>query len=552
MPLRVRDKQLIRGNQPHGRYGRLPWSRPFTLTAAAAGAAIALTAAACSSGGTVSGGAASGGPASGSPSSGGAAPAAPAAALSWHSCTAQGAKAQCASLRVPLDYSHPGGRMITLALSRVQATAPRAKRQGVLLVNPGGPGGSGLSLAGSVASELDPQVAAEYDIIGFDPRGVGSSSPALHCDPGFFHGVRPDYIPASQAAELVLENRAKTYAADCAKRFGWLLPHMTTADVARDMDAIRAALGQQKISYFAYSYGTYIGEVYATLFPHRIRRMVLDSTVGPDGVWYADNIGQDYAFQGRMNAFFGWVARYNSVYHLGSPAAAVRQAWYRVRTRLTTHPISGPSGPMIGPDEYDDTFLQGGYQDGLWPPLATALAAYYHTGSVRQVISQYDIYGTQNENQFAVYNAVQCSDVNWPRHWAKWNADTRRVYRTAPFEAWDNAWFNAACAFWPVKGPAHPMQIKGSGLPGILMLQGSLDPATPYAGAMQAHRLLPSSRIVVVRGGGNHGQSLSYPPNTCVNGYLNRYLATGALPQAGGAGAVNATCATLPPPPPGG
>jgi len=548
MPLRLRDEQPIRGDQLRRRT-RLPWSRPsrpLPSLAAAAGAAIAVTAAACSS---------AGGSLSPAGTPGASAPASQGSALSWHACAAQaaqGARMQCSSLRVPLDYRHPGGRSITLALSRVPAIAPPAQRQGVLLVNPGGPGGSGLGLAGTVASQLGPRVAAQYDIIGFDPRGVGSSTPALHCDPGFFHRPRPDYIPASRAAERVLEGRAKAYAADCEKRFGWLLPYMTTADVARDVDAIRAALGQQKINYFAYSYGTYIGEVYATLFPQRVRRMVLDSTVGPGGVWYADNIAQDYAFQGRMNAFFAWVARYSGVYHLGAAAAAVRQAWYRVRTRLETHPIDGAHGPLIGPDEFDDTFLQGGYQDTLWPGLATALAAYYHTGSVRQVIGQYGLYGTQNENEFAVYNAVQCSDVNWPRNWAKWDADTRRVYRTAPFEAWDNAWFNAACAFWPVKAPAHPMQITGRGLPGILMLQGTLDPATPYAGALQAHRLLPSSRIVVVQGGGNHGQSLSFPANTCVDGYLNRYLATGTLPPAGAAGAVNATCPTLPPPPPGG
>ncbi len=154
----------------------------------------------------------------------------------------------------------------------------------------------------------------------------------------------------------------------------------------------------------------------------------------------------------------------------------------------------------------------------------------------------------QGENEFAVYNAVECSDVNWPRNWARWNSDTRRVYRTAPFQAWDNAWFNAACAYWPVRGPAHPLHIKGAGLPGILMLQGTLDAATPYAGAQAAHRLLPSARMVVVEGGGNHGQSLAQPPNSCVDGYLNRYLATGALPDR--PGLVNATCPALPPPPP--
>jgi pimeloyl-ACP methyl ester carboxylesterase len=123
------------------------------------------------------------------------------------------------------------------------------------------------------------------------------------------------------------------------------------------------------------------------------------------------------------------------------------------------------------------------------------------------------------------------------------------VYASAPFEAWDNTWFNAACAFWPVHGPARPLQIKGTGLPGILMLQGTLDPATPYAGAQRAHRLLPSARMVVVEGGGNHGQFLAQPPDTCANGYLNRYLATGALPAR--AGLVNAVCPAVPVPDPG-
>jgi pimeloyl-ACP methyl ester carboxylesterase len=143
---------------------------------------------------------------------------------------------------------------------------------------------------------------------------------------------------------------------------------------------------------------------------------------------------------------------------------------------------------------------------------------------------------------------VECSDVNWPRRWARWHADTRKVFATAPFEAWGNAWFNAACAFWPVRGPARPMKIGHAGLPPILMLQGSLDPATPYAGALVARRHLPTARMVVVTGGGNHGQSLASPPNECVNGYLNRYLATGRLPA--GSGLVSATCPASPDPVP--
>jgi pimeloyl-ACP methyl ester carboxylesterase len=453
---------------------------------------------------------------------------------------------ECASLPVPLDYRHPAGRKINLALSMVPATAPASQQQGDLLVNPGGPGGSGRSLAAVVAYGLDHAVAADYNIIGFDPRGVGASVPALHCDPSFFTGARPNYIPASHAAEQMLIGRARAYAADCEHRYGWLLPYMTTVDAAKDMDSIRAALGQSKISYFAYSYGTYLGQVYATLFPHRVRRMVLDSTVDPAGAWYADNIAQDYAFEARMQAFFSWVASHDRTFGLGSTRAQVQAAWYRARADLATHPIIGSHGPMIGPDEYDDTFLQGGYANSLWPGLASALAFYLHSGSTGRVVSEYRAVGLQNENEFAVYNAVECSDVNWPRNWAKWNADTRHVYATAPFEAWDNAWFNAACAFWPVHGPARPLRIQGAGLPGILMIQGTLDAATPYAGAQVAHRALPSARMVVVEGGGNHGQSLSQPPSTCVNGYLNAYLATGALPRH--PGLVNATCPALPAP----
>ncbi len=468
--------------------------------------------------------------------------------LHWHACAGQLAQEgvpQCTTLSVPVNYAQPGGRHISLALDMVPATAPKSRQQGVLLVNPGGPGGDGLPLAAETAAGLSPGVAAEYDIVGFDPRGVGSSVPSLSCDRNFFAGVRPNYIPASPAAEQVLVNRAKTYAADCGQKYGWLLPSMTSANTARDMDAIRAAFGVSKISYFAFSYGTYMGQVYATLFPDRVRRMVLDSVVDPTGVWYADNVQQDYAFQGRMAAFFAWTAKYNGTYHLGTTGAQVQKAWYRARNQLLAHPVDR----MIGADEFDDTFLQGGYLDQLWPGLAQALSSYLNAGQTADLIAQYQSNGVQGENEFAVYNAVQCADVSWPRNWSFWDSDTKRVYAQAPFQAWDNAWFNAACAFWPVKGPAKPLQISGAGLPGILMLQGTLDPATPYAGAQNAHKLLPSARMVVVEGGGNHGQSMEQPSNSCVQGYLNAYLGTGALPSA--PGLVNARCPAVPAPTPG-
>jgi pimeloyl-ACP methyl ester carboxylesterase len=276
--------------------------------------------------------------------------------------------------------------------------------------------------------------------------------------------------------------------------------------------------------------------------------MVLDSTVDPAGAWYADNISQDYAFQGRLNAFFAWIAKYDSQYHLGSTQAQVQASYNRIRAKVESKPINGPDGPMIGEDELDDTIIYSGYTNETWPSFAQALSDYLGNGSAGGLISAYQQFGIQPENTFAVYNAVECGDVNWPRSWARWQADTERVYQTAPFQAWDNAWFNAACAFWPVKGPDKPFQVDGSKLPPVLMLQGTLDPATPYAGAQNAHRLLPTARMVVVQGGGNHGQSLATPPDDCVQGYLTGYLSTGALPDK--PGLVNATCAPTPDPSP--
>ena len=522
--------------------------RAVTRVATLCALTLAAALTACSSG--------TAGPApaaSGSAGSGTGTPAVvPAAStLHWQPCGGQLAGMECTSMQVPLNSADPNGRKISIALSMVPATAPRSQQQGVLFVNPGGPGEPGRSLAGVVATGLNPQVAADYDIVGFDPRGVGGSVPALSCDPSFYSGAQPDYIPANAATEQVLINRAKTYATDCEQRFGWLLPYMTSENMARDMDQMRQAFGVQKINYYGFSWGTYLGQVYGTLFPGHVRRMVLDSTVDPTGAWYADNISQDYAFQARLNAFYAWTAQYDSVYNLGSTPADVQSAFARARSQLTANPVSGPDGQPIGPDEFDDTYLIGGYLNTTWPGLAQALSQYINTGSSSGLVTQYEEWGTQQEDEpvQAVYTAVECADVNWPRNWSKWQADATRVYKTAPFMAWDNTWDNASCAFWPVKGPAQPFKVNGAGLPPVLMLQGTLDAATPYAGAQNAHKLLPSARMVVVEGGGNHGQSMESPPNTCIQNYLNNYLASGVVPNA--PGLVNATCAAVPDPTPG-
>src|SRR5215468_2677978 len=226
-----------------------PWGKMEVMScsrraAIAAVVLAALAVTACSSGGSAPASrAAPGGTSTGGASTGdgtGTPAIVPhASTLRWHPCTGQLAGMQCGTVQVPADYANPNGRKLTLALSMVPATAPKSQQQGVLLVNPGGPGAVGRWLAGTVAAGINRRVAASYDIVGFDPRGVGASVPALSCDPGFFARVRPDYIPANAAAEQVLVNRAKAYAADCGQKYGWLLPLMTTQTTARDIDAIR-------------------------------------------------------------------------------------------------------------------------------------------------------------------------------------------------------------------------------------------------------------------------------------------------------------------------
>ncbi|MGV9453561.1 alpha/beta hydrolase [Streptomyces sp. NPDC003635] len=467
----------------------------------------------------------------------------PAPKLAWKNCgTTTYPKLQCASLKVPLDHTNPHGRKITLALSRVPHTAK--KYQGPLLVNPGGPGGSGLTLAGFVASTLPKEVAAQYDVIGFDPRGVGKSKPALDCRPGHFAPVRPDSVPSTRAIEKANLKRAHAFAKACADRHADLLPYINTVSTVQDMDWIRHAVGAERINYFGYSYGTYLGAVYAKLYPERVRRLVLDSVVDPTGVWYEDNLAQDYAFNDRHLAFMAWVAKHHATYKLGTDPAKIEKKWYAMRAALAKKPAGG----KVGPAELEETFLPGGYYNGYWPYLAEAFAAYVGDRNTDPLVEAYDNFAAVDaagDNGYSVYTSVQCRDADWPRDWRQWRDDNWAVYAKAPFMAWSNAWYNAPCAFWST-GSLHPVNVANGDLPPVLLFQATGDAATPYHGAVTVHRMLHRSSLVVEQGGQNHGISLS--GNACLDKHLARYLTDGTVPRGGGE--VDAVCDALPDPKP--
>ncbi|WP_327165069.1 alpha/beta hydrolase [Streptomyces zaomyceticus] len=465
--------------------------------------------------------------------------------LAWTDCASKAyPELQCATLEVPLDHDDPAGRTVTLALTRIQHTAETF--QGPLLVNPGGPGGSGRGMAGYVAASLPPKVAAEYDVIGFDPRGVGESEPALDCKPGHFAPVRPDSVPSGAASERTAVERAQSFAEACGKKYADVLPYIDTVSTARDMDLIRRALDAEKINYLGYSYGTYLGAVYARLHPDRVRRMALDSVVNPHGVWYEDNIAQDYAFDTRHKDFMAWVAEHDAAYGLGTDPAAVEAAWYRMRDALR----AAPAGGKVGPGELEDTFLPGGYYDGYWPRLAKAFSAYVNDADAVPLTEAYERYGEADpaaDNGYSVYTSVQCRDAAWPRDWSVWRKDSWDVHAKAPFSTWNNAWYNAPCAFWPVESLTPP-EVANDQVPPVLILQATDDAATPYEGGVALHRLMRGSSLVVEEGGGNHGVSLG--GNDCLDEHLATYLADGKVPRAEGDSEVDAVCAALPAPTP--
>ena len=483
-----------------------------------------------------------------------AAPAASAASITWGPCSDPSLKAvhaQCGFLKVPLDYSHPNGARISLAVSRIRHTSPASKYQGIILTNPGGPGGSGLNLNAFLVPALRSEklkngtaAADDYDWIGFDPRGVGSSVPALSCQPNYFSPDRPNYVPTSAALVQTWLKRSKAYATACAKKNGPLLDHMTTIDAARDMDSIRAALGQKQITYYGFSYGTYLGQVYSTLFPSHVRRMILDSNVDPLRVWYAANLDQDIAFNRNIKIWFGWVAKYNKIYKLGATEAAVEKLFYSEEAKLLKHPAGG----VIGPDEWVDVFLYAGYYEQTWLQLGSAFAGFVHKNDWKTVQALYEGDDTPgNDNGFAVYNAVQCTDVQWPLSWAKWAHDNWAVYKKAPFETWSNAWFNAPCLYWPAPA-GKPLHINGKHTSSALLIDETLDAATPFPGSLEVRKLYPNAVLLAEPGGTTHADSLS--GDLCVDGTIANYLALGHLPKRKPGNGPDALCKPLPVPVP--
>lgn len=469
--------------------------------------------------------------------------------VSWGRCddkSLRQAKAECGRLTVPLDHADPGGRTIELAVARVRHT--QEPFRGAVLTNPGGPGSDGTWLA-PYGRYVPRKVGLTYDWYGIDPRGTGASEPKLTCDGRYFGWDRPDYVPATDKAMKHWRARTERYAADCGKaKASELLDHVRTTDTAADFDLLRQAIGLDEITILGFSYGTYLAQVYATLYPDHVQALVMDGVIDPDRVFYQSNLDQDPAFQKSFDAFLAWVGKHPGAYHLGKGRKAVEKRYQRLRAQLERRPAGG----KVGPDELDDALLNAAYYNGYYPVVAEALSDLDNRGraqGIKQLYRSSNPSGKAADNGYAMYLATQCTDAVWPTKWKTWRRDSERLHKKAPFLTWANNWYNAPCRTWPVAGTPR-VEVTGAGLDDvpILLLSETHDPATPYAGALAARRIFPGASLVAGVGGYSHAVSLSGV--ACTDDAIAAVLEDGSLPPRRAGDRADKECPPLAAPKP--
>lgn len=503
-------------------------------------AAVAVTAAACGGSGSAAAPAPAPAPAAGSAAARGSAAATatgsapartgPTGSLHWSSCRG---RFQCASLQVPLDYARasPGARTIRLALIRSPATDP-AHRLGSLVINPGGPGESAIGEFGFLVGQLSPALRSRFDVVGFDPRGVGSSTPVTCLSgPALDSFFALDLAPATAAGRAALVAGARTFARGCQQRSRYLLPYVGTANAARDLDRIRVALGERRLTYLGFSYGTYLGAEYAHLFPTKVRALVLDGALDPTLSPFASADSQSRGFESELTAFGQNCA--------ATPACAWQPSGPRLAdlrslmAGLAAHPLPTGKSRALTEGEAFNGLGAALYSPQSWPSLDQALAA-ADQGDGGPLLALNDFYversaGGSYSNLIEAELAVNCRDAPWPSNPASYFAAAAAIAPAAPDFGPQNLLSSLPCAFWPVRAPGPTPAPSAPGSPPILVVATTGDPATPYAEGVALARELGVGRLLTRVGEGHTG----YGASACVRRYADAYLISGTVPPVG-------------------
>jgi pimeloyl-ACP methyl ester carboxylesterase len=462
---------------------------------------------------------------------------------------------QCAYLNVPLDYANPKGRVIQVGLLRRPASDP-AHRVGSLVINPGGPGGSGMSTAASLTEQItNNDIGRRFDFVSFDPRGVGSSKPQVVCrtpaerDAERLMNLNVDTSPAGVAQT---ENQEKADDAGCVTRTGQevlanggtpetvgdagkqVLQNVGTRDVVRDMDVMRSALGDEKLTYLGYSYGTRIGASYAEAFPKNVRAMILDGALDPAQDQIGELIDQGRGFQKAFDAFATWCTARPDC-GLGQDKTQAVSKFQALVRPLINKPIGVPDGRKLSYSDATIGTVQALYLSDLWPTLNRGLVELTQ-GQGNILMRLADIYYGRGQDgsystEMDVFQAVQCVDnppIKDPNVARDIDAQYRKV---APFldtgqppsPALDN------CAFWPVPPTGGPHDPHTPGLPTVMVISTTQDPATPYQAGVNLARDI-NARLLTYEGT-QHTAFLQ--GNTCVDDAGISYLADLKLPTEG-------------------
>ena len=449
--------------------------------------------------------------------------------VTWSPCGAL----ECSTLTVPLDYEAPDAGTIDLAVARRPASDP-ARRIGSLVVNPGGPGVPAIDYLRSVADSFPRALRERFDLVAFDPRGVGKSSQIVcadSLDPLFDEA----FSPRTDAERAALVTAAGAVASECVAHSGPLLAHVSTQDTARDLDSLRAALGDKRLNFLGSSYGSYLGAVYVTLFRDRVRATVLDGAIDPEQTAADALVSQAKGFEGELDAFLADCdARHECAFSAGHDSAAAAYDALRARSARTPLATKGSSGRRVNETRFDAAVLETLYEGrSAWPGLADALDR-ADRGDASNLLGRADAFtwrrpdGSQAHVLDAFW-AISCLDGPPPGPLGAVGLE-RLAALSAPRLGAFIANNSVICSVWPVAPVAPPPVLDAGGAPTVLIVGATGDPATPLDAGRRMQRVLGNARLLVVDAD-RHTSFIS--GNQCVDDAVTHYLIDRALPPRG-------------------
>ena len=447
--------------------------------------------------------------------------------LSWQSCHDV---FQCSTLRVPLDYRKPNGKSLSIAVIRMPSSG---SRQGSLIINPGGPGASGVNFEVQSAPSFS-QLTDHYDLVSFDPRGVGASNP-IRCvsSSQLDRFINTNPVPTTPAEHARVVAQAKTMADACYQRNGSYLEHVSTLDEARDMDVLRAALGDSKLTYYGASYGTYIGAKYAQLFPTHIRAMVLDGALNPNEPLSQENLVQAKGFQTDLDDFLAACVK-SGACPLGSTNATAHAGLEALRRQVTAHPETSATGEVLGAGEFFEGLAAGLYTSSDWKQLWEVLGAAKQGNPAGLLLFANALTERHTDGSYSNLIesnlAINCIDRPAPRKVSTYDADARVFAKQAPDFGAAIEYGSLPCAFWhvPPVEKVHPVHAPTA--PPILVIGTTRDPATPYVWAKALAKQLGSGVLLTFNGDG-HTAYLRH--DACVDSAVHNYVEDLKPPNAG-------------------